>query len=86
MTLKSGKRTILTTGAAQKLGDSVKINSIVVQAKYSNSTSIFIGGDGTQHIELMAGDSISFDGVDDISKIYIKGTKGEGVNYLIETL
>jgi hypothetical protein len=85
MILKSGKQKINTTGVAEKLALSAVINSICVQAKLNNGASIFIGGKDDQDIELEKGDSITFDGVDNISKIYIKGTAGQGVNFIYET-
>jgi hypothetical protein len=85
MILKSGKKTIAHTNTSEVLGANVPLASICVQAKLNNSNSIFIGGQDDQKIELEAGDSIELDIVDNLNKIYVKGTAGEGVNYIYET-
>jgi hypothetical protein len=85
MILKSGKQKINQTDVAEKLATDATINSICVQAKLSNNNVIYIGGKDRQDIELESGDSIYFEGVDNINKIYIKGTDGESVNFIYET-
>lgn len=84
MILKSGKQKINQTNVAEKLAMSAVINSICVQAKLSNNDTIFVDGSDRQDIELEAGDHITFDGTDNIDKIYIKGTAGESVNFIYE--
>jgi hypothetical protein len=74
-TLRDGT-TATTADAAVALSSTVALKKgVLVQAKSTNTTVMYVGNATSQNIELFAGDA-EFIEVDDLAKVYIKRTAG----------
>lgn len=79
-------RTLASTGNAVQLTSSDKDlkNGVIVQALSTNADSVYIGDSGvttSNGFELQAGQATSI-AVDNINKLYLAGTTGDGVCWL----
>jgi len=81
-TLRAGEKVVASAGTPEALGSALVFNSILVQAKSSNTGKVYVGNSTTQNVELEAGDVVIVV-IDNLSKVYVKvAVNGEGVNYV----
>lgn len=78
----AGEKTISTAGSAEELASDTDCSSVTIQAKKSNTDSVYIGDDSDQYLELDPGESISI-AVNNLNLLYIDvEVDDEGVNYV----
>lgn len=82
-TLLAGDKDVTAAATPEALASSTTVlNSVLIQAKTTNTGSVYVGDDTDQEVELEAGDAIVVV-VADLASIYIKvAVNGEGVNYV----
>ena len=87
-TLGTGSKTVNSAGTAEPLAAAVTgITQVLVQAKKTNSGTIYVGpasvaNDNSNGFYLDKGDGVAFD-CTNLAEIYINSTvNGEGVTYL----
>jgi len=79
---------VVSTGVANSLAAvSTLCNRVDIQAKTTNSGSVFIGdstvkNDRSNGIELTPGDSYDIEIITDILPIFVNGTSGDGVTFV----
>lgn len=81
--LLEGDKTVAAAATPEVLAASTPVkNSVIVQAKSTNTGAVYVGNATNQHVELNALDSVVVV-CDNLNLIYIKvAVNGEGVNYV----
>ena len=82
-TWESGSKDVTTAGLPEALASDTKCQSVIVQAKSTNTGTIKVGGLASAPVfELAKNEQVAGD-IDNLNKIRIDATiNGEGVNYL----
>jgi len=84
-TLLSSEKTVTTSGTAEALAATDKVNGVLVIAKTGNTGQVYVGGSDvatTTNDGLDAGDALELPGWLDLADIYIDvDTSGEGVDF-----
>lgn len=82
-TLLVGSKTVSATGTPEALASSTTVkNSVLIQAKSTNTASVYIGNSSFQYVELRPVDATVVI-IDNLATIYVKvDVNGEGVNYM----
>ena len=82
-TLLAGDKDVTAAATPEALASSTTVvNSVLIQAKSTNTSLVYIGNSSTQNVELSAGENTVVV-IDDLASIYVKvAVNGEGVNYI----
>lgn len=76
------EKVVAETGTPEPLGSGVLKNGVLIQAKVTNTQSVYIGNATKQPVELTPGEALPFP-ASNLDKLYVKvAVDGEGVNYL----
>lgn len=80
-----GDKDIAATGVEIPLGTDEPVRSILIQAKTTNASDIYVGVSGhcsaTEYMKILsAGDTWEI-AADNMTEVYINGVIGEGVNF-----
>ncbi len=85
--LISGEKTVTAAGAAEAVGASERVKSIVIIAKAGNTGQVYVGGSdiaSTTNDGLDAGETLSIEAAGwlDLADVYLDvDTNGEGVDF-----
>jgi hypothetical protein len=82
MAVLAGQKNVAATGTPEPLAGSTTSVSVTVQAKSTNTRSVFVGNATNQFVELPPGASVALN-VTNLNQVFIKvQVNGQGVNYL----
>lgn len=78
----AGEKVVAAAATPEALAASTACRSVIVQAKKTNTKSVYLGNAAGQYVEVEAGASVLIP-VANLSTVYVKVQQnGEGVNYL----
>ena len=77
----AGEKVVSASATPEALASSTSCSYVLIQAKSDNTSSVFVGNNSGQEVELPPLGAWAF-AIDNLNKIYVRvATNGDGVNY-----
>jgi len=82
MPVLAGQKVVASAATPEALAGSTASLSVAVQAKYTNTKSVFVGNSTNQFVELVPGASVALNATN-LNQVFLKvQVNAEGANYL----